>query len=607
MSQEHKFLISMTVLDHLGRQLYRNFITVIGEAISNAWDADAQNVWIELDREQKTLTISDDGHGMSSEDLDEKFLKIGYTKRGHEGTDTHSRSGRPYIGAKGIGKLALLSCADEVSIVSKTRTTQPTGCRISNTELDEAINNDRSTDQVLLKDAGDHAYQLLDNLNSPSGTVLVLSGMRTTNNTDEFLRSSIAQGFRFSLIDKNFHIYYNRSEITYKDLSRLTERTQFAWVFPDTDDDFTQLLQDATKQTQSIDQDNNYTIPATSFICDDTNDDNRAQQQLITITGFIATTLKPRDLQIYGSNERATLDLFVNGRMRERNIIQHIPSSRVPEQYIYGQIHVDGLDRPGTDPFTSAREQVIATDPVYQRVLELLKDILKKIYDHWDRMRVKLNQESDTSSDQFNRGTRSAKSLASDTMQQILKSLSEEERTHWKSITDELTSRASLMSKYYTLTFLTEAFLRKLLNDNGYQTPGSFPPFIQNKLYDYPYKGKNGVNRITKINNKEAELGYKDKARIRKIESDLDYLEFRELLSFCDKDPNGLSFQQIAPELSNKVEHIVTLRNIIMHCCSFTSHGREEFTTLYPKLHALLKAFASNAMRTYDGEISDQG
>ena len=430
--------------------------------------------------------------------------------------------------------------------------------------------------------------------------------MRTTNNTDEFLRSSIAQGFRFSLIDKNFHIYYNRSEITYKDLSRLTERTQFAWVFPDTDDDFTQLLQDATKQTQSIDQDNNYTIPATSFICDDTNDDNRAQQQLITITGFIATTLKPRDLQIYGSNERATLDLFVNGRMRERNIIQHIPSSRVPEQYIYGQIHVDGLDRPGTDPFTSAREQVIATDPIYQRVLELLKDILKKIYDHWDRMRVKLNQESDTTSDQFNRGTRSAKSLASDTMQQILKSLSEEERTHWKSITDELTSRASLMSKYYTLTFLTEAFLRKLLNDNGYQTPDSFPPFIQNKLYDYPYKGKNGVNRITKINNKEAELGYKDKASIRKIESDLDYLEFRELLSFCDKDPNGLSFKQIAPELSNKVEHIVTLRNIIMHCCSFTSHGREEFTTLYPKLHALLKAFASNAMRTRDSEISNQ-
>ena len=607
MSQEHKFLISMTVLDHLGRQLYRNFITVIGEAISNAWDADARNVWIELDREGKTLSILDDGHGMSSEDLDEKFLKIGYTKRGHEGTEQLSATGRPYIGAKGIGKLALLSCADEVSIASKTKTTQPTGCRISNTELDEAINNDRSTDEVLLKDAGDHAYQLLDNLSSPSGTVLVLSGMRTTNNTDKFLRSSIAQGFRFSLIDKNFHIYYNGSEITHKDLSRLTEKTQFAWVFPNTDDDFTQLLYDATKASQSIDPNNKYTIPATSFICDETADENGAQEQLVTITGFIATVRKPRDLQIYGSNERATLDLFVNGRMRERNIIQHIPSSRVPEQYIYGQIHVDGLDRPGTDPFTSAREQVIATDPIYQKVLQLLKDILNKIYDHWDRMRVELNQDSDTTSNQFDRDTRSAKSLASNTMQHILNNLSEEERTHWKSTTDELTTRASMMSKYYTLVFLTETFLRKLLNDNGYQTKSSLPPFIQNKLYDTPYKGKQGANRIEKTNNKEEQLGYGGQAGIRKIDSVLDYLEFRELLSFSDKRPNGLSFNQIVPELSNKVEHIVILRNIIMHCCSFTSHGRDEFTTLYPKLQFLLKAFASNAMRTYDNEISDQG
>lgn len=32
----HTFSFSATVLDHLGRQLYRNFITVLGEAISNA-------------------------------------------------------------------------------------------------------------------------------------------------------------------------------------------------------------------------------------------------------------------------------------------------------------------------------------------------------------------------------------------------------------------------------------------------------------------------------------------------------------------------------------------------------------------------------------------
>lgn len=606
MSQEHKFLISMTVLDHLGRQLYRNFITVIGEAISNAWDADAQNVWIKLDRPSQTLSILDDGHGMSSKDLDEKFLKIGYTKRGHEGTERLSASGRPYIGAKGIGKLALLSCADIISIASKTTSTEPTGCQISNIELDQAITNDLTTEEVTLTDASPRAYELLSSLKTNSGTALVLEGMRTSNSTDRFLRSAIAQGFRFSLIDRNFHIHYNGHEITCEDLIPLTEKTQFAWIFPQTDDDFTRLLSHATEAAKTIDSENEYKIPETAFIINETNEKPQTQQQKVNITGFIATTRKPRDLQVYGSDERATLDLFVNGRIRERNIIQHIPSSRVPEQYIYGQIHVNGLDRPGVDPFTSAREQVIATDPIYQKVLELLKVILNKIYDHWDRMRITLKQDSDTTSKQFDKSTRSATSLASNTMQSILKNLSKEEQKHWKSITDELTSRASMMSKYYTLAFLTETFLRRLLNDNGYQTQDSLPPFIQNKLYDFPYKGKDGINRIAMTRTKEADLGYKGRTSIRKVDSDLDYLEFRELLSFCDKDPNGLSFKQIAPELSDKVEHIVKLRNIIMHCCSFTSHGRQEFTTLYPKLHDLLKAFASNAMRTYDSEISDQ-
>lgn len=32
-----KFEMSLSVLNHLGRNLYRNFITVLGEAISNAW------------------------------------------------------------------------------------------------------------------------------------------------------------------------------------------------------------------------------------------------------------------------------------------------------------------------------------------------------------------------------------------------------------------------------------------------------------------------------------------------------------------------------------------------------------------------------------------
>ena len=106
-SNSFTFEISLSILNHLGRNLYRSFMTVLGEAISNSWDADACNVWISIDRENSSLIIKDDGIGMDSDDFQNKFLKIGYSKR-KDGTSTSSK-GRNYIGRKGIGKLAMLS------------------------------------------------------------------------------------------------------------------------------------------------------------------------------------------------------------------------------------------------------------------------------------------------------------------------------------------------------------------------------------------------------------------------------------------------------------------------------------------------------------------
>src|SRR5437588_333605 len=111
------FEISLSVLNHLGRHLYRSFATVLGEAISNAWDADAQNVWIYINRQKNSFVIKDDGIGMTAEDFQNKFLKIGYSKR--KGGIKTSKLGRPFIGRKGIGKLALLSCADTIAVISK--------------------------------------------------------------------------------------------------------------------------------------------------------------------------------------------------------------------------------------------------------------------------------------------------------------------------------------------------------------------------------------------------------------------------------------------------------------------------------------------------------
>src|SRR3989304_2080969 len=142
---QFSFVISLSVLNHLGRNLYRSFMTVLGEAISNSWDADAENVWIYIDKEKNFLIIKDDGDGMSAEDFQNKFLKIGYSKR--KDGSSFTRKGRPFIGRKGIGKLALLSCADRISVLSKTPNSPYVGGVIDNSGLDQAITDDLTPQQ----------------------------------------------------------------------------------------------------------------------------------------------------------------------------------------------------------------------------------------------------------------------------------------------------------------------------------------------------------------------------------------------------------------------------------------------------------------------------
>ncbi|MXY28739.1 DNA mismatch repair protein, partial [Candidatus Poribacteria bacterium] len=67
LNNNYRFNISLSVLNHLGRNLYRSFITVLGEAISNAWDADARNVWINIDREHSIFSIKVEGSGLNED------------------------------------------------------------------------------------------------------------------------------------------------------------------------------------------------------------------------------------------------------------------------------------------------------------------------------------------------------------------------------------------------------------------------------------------------------------------------------------------------------------------------------------------------------------
>lgn len=380
-----QFEISLSVLNHLGRNLYRNFITVIAEAVSNSWDAEAQNVWIDIDKEGNTFSIKDDGLGMTAEDFQEKFLKIGYSKRkdGKKATD----KGRPFIGAKGIGKLALLSCAKRVSIYSKTAATGYVGGVIDNVELDKAIKSDNTADQYPLEQPDFGRIEQLQQ-GHDHGTIIVFDGMKEKlRSSPAHIRKMLAMSFKFSLHDKAFKIFVDGTEVSEADLADLAGATEFLWIVNGYTDGYLTTL-DKLKSPA---------VPKTTEL---------------GIRGFLATVEKPRHLKITGTDERATVDLIVNGRIREKNILRHIPTQRIVESYLYGQIHFDIMDREGTDPFTSSREGVVEDDIQFQSLMDYLKrHLLPQIIDEWDGLRLDRNLEGDDENSRKTKKERKARDL----------------------------------------------------------------------------------------------------------------------------------------------------------------------------------------------------
>ena len=107
-------------IKHLGLQMYSTLPPVLGELVSNAWDADAQTVTIDIPTEDvfndlSQIVITDDGLGMSDEEVRQAYLIVGRDRRVEDGTDK-TPSGRKVMGRKGIGKFSAFGIAREIEI-----------------------------------------------------------------------------------------------------------------------------------------------------------------------------------------------------------------------------------------------------------------------------------------------------------------------------------------------------------------------------------------------------------------------------------------------------------------------------------------------------------
>jgi hypothetical protein len=539
------FEISLSVLDHLGRNLYRSFATVLGEAISNSWDADAKNVWIYIDKEKSCFFIKDDGVGMTADDFQNKFLKIGYSKR--KAGKKSSAKGRPYIGRKGIGKLALLSCADKISVISKVNGGSYIGGVIDNSGLNKAITEDLTPQQYPLGNLNQSAFKKYVK-DHDHGTIIYFEGIKDgIRNSLGFLRKIIALYFRFSLLDGSFNIFIDGQKITNDDLNDLAQKTEFAWNINKLDDPYVKEKLTSLKEP------------------------SKAVKMDGEVRGFIASVGKPRDLTITGTDERVSVDLFVNGRLRERDILKHIPTARIAENYLYGQIHFDKLDDE-EDRFTSSREGVVADDPKYRSFLEELRKKILDIVTDWDKWRIKHRKDGDSENETVSKKKRKSLELYNAVSEEYDLPKDSKNRKDVDEWVDELSDDAAFNFESYAECFISENLVRK---------------YIQKKKIPLSKEANIEAARW-----KKAETENKKKGNIsidiRETDNDLGYLSMSDLAYLVDKkDPIK---EACLPRDANEYKPI---RDAIAHTALLTDASKKKLTTVYANIQGRIKTLLS--------------
>lgn len=108
--------VSVQIIKHISRGLYRSAASALKELVSNSFDADAKNVIIKWKFSHDSLgnlklnqvEIEDDGNGMNLENLIYTFTHIGGSVK-ERGTEKKTPMGRDLIGRLGIGMLSVAS------------------------------------------------------------------------------------------------------------------------------------------------------------------------------------------------------------------------------------------------------------------------------------------------------------------------------------------------------------------------------------------------------------------------------------------------------------------------------------------------------------------
>lgn len=119
--EKANFKVDTKLTSILGES-YRSTEFALKELVDNAWDADAENVWIRLPEPftDSPIIVEDDGAGMTEKEVRNEYLFIANSRTSRKGERTPLKN-RLAKGKKGIGKFAGLTTGNLMTLETRAR------------------------------------------------------------------------------------------------------------------------------------------------------------------------------------------------------------------------------------------------------------------------------------------------------------------------------------------------------------------------------------------------------------------------------------------------------------------------------------------------------
>ena len=350
----YSLAIGPSDLDHLGVNLHSGIPAVLSEAVANAWDADAERVTIATQQRPRRITIEDDGEGMSVDDVNSKYLHVGYERRAAGGT---TGKGRLPMGRKGIGKLSLFSIADTVT-VHTVRDGDRHGFRMDADGIRKAVRG------------GEGKYCPTPVGPAPDlkkGTRLTLTGIRPQIRRTGALRRRLAR--RFSIIgsEHKFAVAVDGEAITARDRG-YHDRLEHIGAYGRYG---RSIAGDASLKPGSL------------------NPRLKIGGRPAVVDGWIGTAVSSGQMKDPETKESINkISVMVRGKMAQEDVLGELGAGGAYSKYVVGEICAEFLDDDEREESaTTSRQRIVEDDPRYRALVRKIAADLKEVERSWTGLR----------------------------------------------------------------------------------------------------------------------------------------------------------------------------------------------------------------------------